>query len=80
LTVAACTVAVCLLLGANAVQVADVIFQDGTSKAIRVENLTVGGTSYTAEFEVNSKPFETYGSFTGTYGVNNLGAATEAMQ
>ncbi len=67
------------LLGANAIQAADVIFEAGTKKAIRIENLDVGGTMYTAEFDVNSKPFQVYGDYPGTYAITSAGGADNAV-
>jgi hypothetical protein len=68
--------AVVIILGVNVVHAADVIFENGL--AIRVENLEIGGTSYTAEFAVQSTANEAYGPFPGVYTFNDEGAATEA--
>ncbi len=78
LVLAAAAVVMSLLLGTNAAQAADVIFEPGTNRAIGVENLQIGGKSYDATFKVQSFAHEAYGSFSGTYTFTNLASADEA--
>ncbi len=69
-----------LVLGMNAAHAANVIFDPGTNKAIRVENLQINGQSYTAEFRINTFAFEVFGPFPGTYTFNSQPSAREAVQ
>ena len=75
---AAAAVLMSLLLGTNAAQAADVIFEPGTNRAIGVENLQIGGMSYDATFKVQSFAHEVYGSFPGTYTFTTIASADEA--
>ena len=75
---AAAAVVMSLILGTNAAQAADVIFEPGTNRAIGVENLQIGGQSYDATFKVQSFAHEAYGSFPGTYTFTDIVSADNA--
>ena len=80
LVLAAAAVVMSLLLGTHAANAANVIFQSGTNKAIRIENLQIAGEAYTAEFRVNRPAYDVYGPYSGTYTFNSQPSAEEAMR
>lgn len=59
--------AIVLVLCANAAQAADVVFESGTNKVLRVENFEFDSVTYTVTFEVQVFAYEVYGPFPGTY-------------
>ena len=59
--------AIVLVLFANAAQAADVIFESGTTKVLRVENFEFDSVTYTVTFEVSALASEAYGPYPGTY-------------
>ena len=59
--------AIVLVLCANAAQAADVVFESGTNKVLRVENFEFDSVTYTVTFEVSALASEVYGPFPGTY-------------
>ena len=67
-----------LLLGAQAAHAADVVFEPGTDRAIRIDNLEVGSTMYTVTFDVQATAESVYGPFTGTYTFTQEADAAEA--
>jgi len=67
-----------LLLGAQAAHAADVVFEPGTDRAIRIDNLEVGSTMHTVTFDVQATAATVYGPFPGTYTFTDSTAAAEA--
>ena len=56
-----------LLLGTSAAQEPTVIFEPGTSKAIRIENLEFEGTLYNVAFTPPATAAEVYGRSPGQF-------------
>ena len=69
-----------LLLGTNAAQAAEVIFEPDTNRAIRIENLQVGATLDTVTFDESATAASVYGAYPGTYTFTDEPAALEALE
>ena len=77
---AACVVTMGLLLGTSAAQAATVIFENGTSKAIGIENLDIDGTLYNVAFmSTGTVAAQVYGIFPGHFDFSLATTAAAAV-
>lgn len=60
------TIALSLLLGAGAANAQTVIFEEGTLRALAIDDLNVDGTLYDVIFDMQEFAVEVYGDFPGT--------------
>jgi len=76
----AVVVAMGLALGASTTPAAEVIFENGTQKAIRIENLNVGGKFYNVAFtSTGTVAAMVYGIFPGIFDFTLASTAVDAV-
>ena len=72
--------AIALLLGAGAAQAATVKFENGTSKAIGIQNLDIDGTVYNVDFtSTGTVAAQVYGIFLGKFDFSLATTAAAAV-